>query len=108
MMNLVSGHYTASEIVEAGFPPDEGERLAAKLLNATDTNWEDLTIDLRGLPSGLLISAFFNAFLQEIYDRRPNLLKQARTIKWRVTYDFQEANIKQWMSDFAPFGNGNN
>ncbi|HVA50916.1 MAG TPA: hypothetical protein VNH11_31530 [Pirellulales bacterium] len=93
----------AREVVGAGFPPTEGERLAVWLMEQGDLDWHDLTIDVRRCPPALLISAFFNAFLQKIFEVEPARLELARSIKWQPTFPFQEKNIKEWVDAFSPF-----
>jgi hypothetical protein len=92
----------AKPIVRTGFPPDEGKFLADKLLDRPDVDWGDLAIDISKLPPALLISAFFNGFLQEIYDRRRELLDRDRRVRWNVQFDFQLENVAKWMRDFRP------
>lgn len=92
----------ATEIVGVGFPPDEGKKLAARLLSADGTNWDDLEIDVTTLAPSLLISAFFNGFLQTIFDKSAPLLEQARKVRWRLRFDFQKANVEKWMKHFKP------
>ncbi len=91
----------AKEILGQEFPPDEGKRLADDLL-ARDINWRDLTIDVSSCSPSLLISAFFNGFLQEIFERKASLLDDARLVKWRFKFSFQEENVARWMREFAP------
>jgi hypothetical protein len=93
----------ARKYVGSGFPSDEGARLARGLLDLPQAWWDsDSEIDLRELPSALLISSFFNGALQAIHDARPAALARARKFKWRVKYDFQRENIEQWMKSFTP------
>ena len=93
----------ARKYVSDGFPPDEGGRLANALMDSSAVDWNKLQIDLTQLPPSLLISAFFNGFLQTLVDRRPELLKVARQITWKVPFDFQRENIARWMKDFRPY-----
>ena len=90
----------ASRIVGKKFPPEEGAELAKSLLRQ-DLDWDDLTVDLKGLPASLLISAFFNGFLAAITAERPELLPKAKRIYWQLDYDFQEENVARWMRGFA-------
>ena len=92
----------ADEIVGRGFPTDEGERLAKALLDNPQFNWARDLVDLTGCDSALLISAFFNAFLQTVHDRDARLLDQARQIQWQLEFDFQQENVSTWMKDFEP------
>ena len=92
----------ASAIVRSGFPPDEGKKLAEFVLgHGIDLN--DLGIDLCSCTAGLLISSFFNGFLQTIADRNPGHLEAARKIRWKTEFSFQDANIRRWMADFKPY-----
>lgn len=92
----------ARGIVGAGFPPEEGTHLADDILKRKSIDWAQLHIDLRGCPAGLLISAFFNGFLQRIVDKNPALLEKARRIHWQLDYPFQKENISRWMHGFRP------
>lgn len=93
----------ASRIVGKGFPTDEGEKLANYLLAKPERDWSSLAIDLTGCDSGLLISAFFNAFLQTIYENSASDLDDARLIVWKLDFSFQRENVAEWMKDFRPF-----
>jgi hypothetical protein len=93
----------AKEIVRPAFPPEEGVKLAQSLLAHPDADWEGMSVDLTALPAGLLISAFFNSFLQTVYEQKPHLLPAARAIEWKVKFDFQKANVTAWMSQFQPY-----
>lgn len=92
----------ASEYVGRGFPPEEGKKLADALLKRRDLSWEDLELDVSGLAPALLISAFFNGFLQHIYDRESGLLEKAKRVHWILQFPFQQANVDTWMSYFKP------
>ena len=89
-----------SDIVGKQFPPEEGVNLAKALLDG-DTDWDDLTIDLRGLPASLLISAFFNGFLATINLKQPDLLSKAQNTVWEFDHDFQQENADRWISCFV-------
>ena len=91
-----------NNLVGAGFPTEEGKSLAAELLSRADFDWNDLLIDVSKCPSSLLISAFFNAFWQEIADEEADLLDAARNIKWQTAFSFQKENIVSWASEFNP------
>jgi hypothetical protein len=94
----------ARPLVGNGFPPDAGAHLARRLIaDGEIRRWDELEIDLMGCPPSLLISAFFNGFLQEVWDGKPDLLDQARKIKWKLSFDFQRDSVKQWMRDFKPY-----
>ena len=93
----------AREYVGAGFPPNEGERLAQWLMNQDIASWGSLVIDLDDCPPALLISAFFNAFLQHIFEHQPKRLEEAKSITWKARFPFQDRNIKEWVAAFAPF-----
>jgi len=51
----------------------------------------------------LLISAFFNAFLQQIHEANPSQLASARQINWNLKHQFQKENVSRWISDFQPY-----
>ena len=91
-----------NNLVGTGFPTDEGKKLAAELLGRADLEWSSLVIDVSKCPSSLLISAFFNAFWQEVADESDNLLDTARKIKWQTAFSFQKENILSWASEFNP------
>lgn len=93
----------ASRVIGRGFPTDEGERLARYLLSNTDADWAKMAIDLTDCDSGLLISAFFNAFLQAIHDQAPEHLDDARSVDWNLEFGFQRENVAEWMADFQPY-----
>ena len=89
-----------SGIVGKQFPPEEGANLAKTLLDG-DIDWDDLTIDLKGLPASLLISAFFNGFLATINLKQPDLLSKAQKIAWEFDHDFQQENAARWIKWFV-------
>ena len=89
-----------SELVGNEFPPEEGAKFA-KMLIDKNVDWQDMTVDLRGLPPSLLISAFFNGFLAAISEQRPDLLQTAKKIHWRLDHDFQCENVRRWMKGFV-------
>src|SRR5438874_2356244 len=91
----------ARQHVGTSFPTDEGTKLADVLLDLSD--WTQISVDLRKMPAGLLISAFFNAFLQRIYEKNPDRLDEARAVKWKLLHPFQMKNVEQWMRDFKPY-----
>lgn len=99
---MIRNTVNAREVIGVGFPPEEGTKLADNLLAREKLDWEELEITLRGCAPGLLISAFFNGFLQRIADQKPDLLNHARTIQWTVDYPFQKENVSRWMHDFKP------
>ena len=92
------------DVVGRGFPPDEGKKLAEALLARTP-DWSDLEIDLSEIAPALLISAFFNGFLQAVHEQKPELLESAKKVKWVMQYEFQLANVKKWMEHFKPTKN---
>ena len=87
------------DIVGNRFPPDEGATLARTILRQ-DLEFDQLEVDLRGLPASLLISAFFNGFLAAISAERPDLLPKAKKITLRFDHDFQSENAVRWMKGF--------
>ena len=89
-----------SELVGNDFPPEEGAKLA-KILIAKNADWQSMTVDLRGLPPSLLISAFFNGFLAAVHEERPKLLPTAKKIGWMLDHDFQDENVRRWMKGFV-------
>ena len=93
----------AREFVGNGFPPDEGKKFADALLSRENVPWRDLEIDLSACAPALLISAFFNGFLQEVFEKNAAVLDDARQIRWHLQFPFQSENVKRWMRDFKPF-----
>ena len=91
----------AKSHVGTGFPPQEGAKLASILMTDLEKHGP-LTVDLRSCSPALLISAFFNGFLQKIHDDRPELLETARQTKWLLAHEFQKENVATWMKDFKP------
>jgi len=88
------------EILKNGFPPDEGRRLAEAVLNNDSVDLDDVEIDLTAMKPALLISGFFNSFLQRVYELKPQLLEVARTVSWRLDFEFQQAAVKRWVDAF--------
>jgi hypothetical protein len=93
----------AKSIVRNGFPPDEGKRLAEELLHKDDLCFSGLEVDLTECDSALLITAFFNAFLQTVHEVAPTRLDEAREIVWDLEFDFQRENVSELMKDFVPY-----
>jgi hypothetical protein len=93
----------AKSMVKNGFPTDEGKRLAEELLCRDGLNFRTLSVDLTECDSAMLISAFFNAFLQTVHEQVPARLDEAREIAWELEFDFQRENVAEWMKDFEPF-----
>lgn len=87
------------DIVGNRFPPEEGAELARAILSQ-DLRFDQLEVDLQGLPASLLISAFFNGFLAEISEEGPELLSQAKKVTWKFDHDFQYENARRWMNRF--------
>ena len=87
------------EILGNSFPPDEGALLAREILDR-ESDFDQLEVDLTGLPAALLISAFFNGFLTVISAERPELLPKAKRIALRFDHDFQKRNAELWMEGF--------
>lgn len=92
----------ANRIVGTRFPTDEGRRLAEVLLSRF-SDWSTLRIDLTSCDSALLISAFFNSFLQTVSEKDLSRLNDARKIDWNLQYSFQKSNVEEWMRDFQPY-----
>ena len=87
------------EIIGKGFPPEEGAELARTILSQ-NLKFDQLEVDLQGLPASLLISAFFNGFLSVISTERPELLSQAKRVTWKFDHDFQYENARRWINGF--------
>lgn len=91
----------AATLVGTGFPPDEGRKLARALLE-DDLLAEGIEVDLREVRPGVVISAFFNGFLQEVSERAVERLPIARSIRWMMKFPFQDRNVARWVRDFRP------
>lgn len=92
----------AAKVVSKGFPTDEGKVLARHVLKESGNQLTGLTIDLTDCQSAMLISAFFNSFLQHIYDTDHTLLSDAKKTNWVLKFDFQREKVHGWMNDFSP------
>jgi len=94
----------ARQYVGTGFPTIEGKRFADVLLDVSKTtDLSKVTVHLDGLSASLLISAFFNAILLNVYIRNPELLKAVQTeIQWQAEFDFQNEYIRQWLENYKP------
>ena len=94
----------ASKYIKDGLPYGAGGNLAKALLDLhlTRKDWDSLVIDVTSLPTDLVISSFFNAFLQMISDHDSNLLDLVKNSAWMANYDFQYQNIERWMEEFKP------
>lgn len=90
-------------LVDGRFPPDQG-RAAADVILGLNQPLAGLEVDLHGFRPESLISAFFSSFLQRVFEVKPELVDEARKIKWRAPFPFQEENIQRWMSTFQPYG----
>ena len=90
----------AREIIGSGFPPEEGTFLADQMLKLP--TWDNVIVDLRKCAPGLLISAFFNGFLQRVADKSPSRLAAARKVEWQLAHEFQRDNVAKWMKNFKP------
>lgn len=92
----------AKAIVQLGVPEEEGARLACALLERK-VDLVSSIVDLSDLPAALLISAFFNGYLQYFVKHQAKHLDVARATQWRLKHDFQKQNVARWMKDFKPF-----
>ncbi|MDZ4684639.1 MAG: hypothetical protein SH850_06070 [Planctomycetaceae bacterium] len=92
----------ARTIVGTGFPTDEGRKLAKHLLSNPPGPLDELDIDLRSCSPVLLISAFFNGFLQQVYESAPQMLDAAKAVSWGLKHKFQQDNVARWMQEFRP------
>ncbi|WP_372717335.1 hypothetical protein [Novipirellula sp.] len=97
----MNNELSAIDFVQTAFPPTEGERLADALLK-DDLLTDGLVISLDGCSPALLISAFFNGFLQRVYEQDRAKFESAKRIEWKAEFDFQNANIRKWVNKFEP------
>ena len=95
---------SATQYVERGFPTTEGRNLAQGLLADHSGKFESLVIDVSSVPGTLIISAFFNAFLQRIHELAPEELPSARRVVWEPRFGFQKDAIAEWVEHFKPVG----
>lgn len=89
-----------NRMIGVGLPQKEGIRLAENLINL-DLDWNDLEIDMRRVDAAMLISPFFNSFLQTIYEK--NLFENVRRIKWNMEFNFQQESVLEWIRIFEPY-----
>lgn len=92
----------ARQFLGLGFPPNEGMKLAQYLLDLQGIDWLEIEIDLRECPASMLISSFFNGYLQKISETKPELLGRAKNVKWAVAFSFQYESLSRWMAEFRP------
>ena len=85
------------------FPSDEGIVFADTLMQICP-DLSNLTVDLRRVSAKMLISAFFYSFLERTHEVCPDLLDNAKKIRWQVISPFQQQNIARWMDDFSGIG----
>lgn len=92
----------ATQHIKDGLPYGAGGNLAKAILDMdlSSEDWEKLVIDITKLPTELVISSFFNAFLQMISDHDQSLLDLAKETGWYANFDFQYSNILRWMEEF--------
>ena len=89
-------------VFKGGELDEDGARLAQALLAKEDTDWDDLTIDLRGKSHKYMSITFFYGFLQEIATRAPGTLERARKVKWILTYPVFDSIVEAYMTEFKP------
>ena len=87
-------------VSRAEFPTDAGRKLAIRMLDRAARPWAE--VNLSGLPPELLIGGFFFAFLQTVYDSEPELLDEAKGIRWILDHAFQDERVSDWMTSFQP------
>lgn len=84
-----------------GTPVAMGRIVARCALANIGATW-DLTVDLRGAPTALLISGFFHGFLQQVHDQEAPRLGGARTTVWLTDHDFQQETAIGCVRHFKP------
>lgn len=92
----------ANEVIENGFPDEEGTRLANHVLS-TGINWNNLTIDISTVAPPRLISAFFFSFFRQLHRLNPDRLAAAMNIHWQVAFPFQADLIKSMAAPFQKY-----
>lgn len=91
--------------IGTGLPTDEGSRFADWLLahfaNDDEINsLAELSVDLNYCPVKTLISAFWTAFMNRLYEIDPDYCEAATEITWTTEYDWQNANIARWLAPY--------
>ena len=90
--------FRANSIIDTRlFAPEAGKKFAQELMDQRLT-WGDLQIQLTGLKSSALISGFWLAFKNELEENAPGLLPDIRNVEWICDLEFEEKNIKRWLS----------
>ena len=85
-----------------GTPEDFGRIVAAVTISSSRGRLAEAMVDVRGLPPALLIGGFYSGFLHQIHDRDPELLSDARRIRWTTDHEFQREQAERAMESFVP------
>jgi hypothetical protein len=80
----------------------EGGSLAKALLSKDDVDWNDLTVDMRGMSYDLLNVSFFWGFLQQVADDRSEILESARKVKWLLSHRGLDDMVAIYVTKFLP------
>jgi hypothetical protein len=96
--------FQATPYIGRGLPNEEGRRIALVLLHQYPESLPAI-VDLRGCLPGLMISGFFNGFLQQVHESAPTKLEQARQLQWRLDEHLSwcQCRISQWVRAFQPY-----
>ena len=87
-----------NDMVNTSLNPDEAGKKFAQTLLDSHVVWENLAIQMTGIPARIFISAFWDNFKQEILQSAPSLLKDIQNVEWICDHEFQEKNIKDWLN----------
>ncbi len=75
-------------------PARAGSDFADNLLNE-NIDWIDLTIQVTGIPSTVLTSAFWDGFTNQMLKEAPLLFPDVQKVVWICDHDFQEDMINE-------------
>lgn len=86
-----------NDLINTHTTPDEAGKEFAKKLLDVHIVWENLSIQLTGVPARLLIYAFWDSFKKEIKQSAPSLWDDILNVEWICDHEFQERYIKNWL-----------
>ena len=83
-------------------PSINGASLAEGVMKVTDVPWSEIVIDASRCPPELLVSTFYTAFWQRIYETLPDRLEEAKAIRWEFEYDVKQTTLEYLRNHFEP------
>lgn len=90
--------FRAGNLIDAlSNPEDAGKNFALRLLDEKLV-WNDLTIQITGVPASILISAFWISFFDTMILEAPFLYPDVEQVHWICDQDFQEDLIKSFQT----------